>query len=226
MNLAHLAPSETAPELCSVHEPCYSRSAAAEAYDSELGVYPGSPVVGGTTDLVYRLDLLGEHCVKASSIGRGSVPPIVAIGARDTEKSVHHRVKVASLLRLDEPEGAHRIPSSFAKKALVLFSRFLFVAKDPVFPPEPSEFLTLFGAVPLPLTAINLCLFDPVAWGLVGDAKLVGELTDKLLRKGADQLNGLGLKLLWVTHLSSWACGLPCRSLCLHTLWCHHSGSS
>src|SRR5829696_1424901 len=38
------------------------------------------------------------------------------------KKLAQHRDRVSSLLRLDEPVRAHRIPSSFAKKALRLFS--------------------------------------------------------------------------------------------------------
>jgi hypothetical protein len=61
-----------------------------------------------------------------------------------------------SLLRLNEREGAHRVPSSFAKKAAA-FSRSHF-AEDFVLLAQPTKLLTLFGSKALSLTAIDLCL--------------------------------------------------------------------
>jgi hypothetical protein len=69
-----------------------------------------------------------------------------------------------------EPEGAHRVPSSFAKKALGLFQDFSLLTEDPVLSPESSEFLTLFGGETLSLAAVDLCLLDPVTECLVRDA--------------------------------------------------------
>src|SRR5215218_9227174 len=118
MSRPHLTPPETAPELRSAHEPSNPLLGAAEAYGSELGVYPGSSV-GSPAVAVDRLDLLLEHCVEACSLGWGPVSPGIVAGARDAKKSAQHRDRVPSLLRLDEPEGFHRVPSSFAKKAAV-----------------------------------------------------------------------------------------------------------
>jgi len=42
-------------------------------------------------------------------------------GVRDTKKPAQHRNRVPSPLRLDEPEGVHRVPSSFAKKTAAFF---------------------------------------------------------------------------------------------------------
>ena len=58
--------------------------------------------------------------------------------------------------------------------------------EDPVLPPESPELLALLGGEPFSLTTIDLCLLDPVAQRLVGDAELVGELADGFLGKGAD----------------------------------------
>jgi hypothetical protein len=75
---------------------------------------------------VERLDLLQEYSVEAGSLRWGPVPPGVVTRVRDTKKKpAQHRDRVPGLLRLDEAEGAHRVPSSFAKKALRLFSGFL-----------------------------------------------------------------------------------------------------
>src|SRR5215208_340840 len=120
MSRPHLTPPETAPELRSAHEPSNPLLGAAEAYGSELGVYPGSSV-GSPAVAVDRLDLLLEHCVEACSLGWGPVSPGIVAGARDAKKSAQHRDRVPSLLRLDEPEGFHRVPSSFAKKAAAFF---------------------------------------------------------------------------------------------------------
>jgi hypothetical protein len=71
---------------------------------------------------------------------------------------------VSGLLRLDELEGAHRVPSSFAKNPprpsfqyLTLFSEELVLFA------QPAELLTLFGARAFALAMIDLCLSDPVA---------------------------------------------------------------
>src|SRR5215217_2743856 len=66
-----------------------------------------------------RLYLLGEDSIETGSLRWWPAPPGVVATARDAKKPAQHRDRVSSLLCLDEPEGAHRVPSSFAKKAAV-----------------------------------------------------------------------------------------------------------
>jgi hypothetical protein len=68
---------------------------------------------------------------------------------------------MAGLLRLDELESVHRVPSSFAKKAAAFFQDFSLLAEDPVLSPESSELLTLLGGETLSLATVDLCLPEP-----------------------------------------------------------------
>src|SRR5918994_4825514 len=118
---SHPPAAQAALKLRLAHESCDPLPAAADAYGAQFGVHSRRPV-GGPAVAVDHLDLLREYGVQASPLGERSVPPPGVIAtARDAQEPAQFRNRVSSLLRLDESEDAHRVPSSFAKKAAAFF---------------------------------------------------------------------------------------------------------
>src|ERR687886_2918109 len=161
-----LLAAHATPESHSSHQSCYPPESAPYSERTQLGVYP-RVAVGLSAPAVDLADLLGEGGVLAAPVGGRPAPPGVVAALGDSEHPAHLRHRVVGLLRIDEPEDAHRPPiSSLAKKAAaflrISFSwRRVFTSRlslrsssfssvvSPVRPPESiSSWFTQFLRVP------------------------------------------------------------------------------
>jgi hypothetical protein len=79
------------------------------------------------------------------------------------------------------------------------------LAKHLVLAAQATQFLPFGGGqLPGPTTAgVDVGLVDPVPQGLAGDAKILGELGDRL-PAGAGQLDGLSAERCWIRRSGAW----------------------
>jgi hypothetical protein len=73
--------------------------------------------VGPPAAIMDLPDLLRKGGIFSCLLGRRAIFPVVVAAPQDPKCPAQQRDRVVSLLRIDEPEKLHRIPSSLAKKA-------------------------------------------------------------------------------------------------------------
>jgi hypothetical protein len=102
----------------SAHQPSYSPAAAAYPESAQLGVHPQEVSVSLPAPLVELADLVREGGVLAAPLRGWSALRGIVAALRDTDHPAQQRNGKMRLLRVDEPQKAHRPPiSSLAKKA-------------------------------------------------------------------------------------------------------------
>src|SRR5215208_8259671 len=73
--------------------------------------------VSPSATLVDLGDLMSESRILCCPFGGWAILPIVVAASRNPKHLTQERDRIAGLLRIDEHEYSHRIPSSLAKKA-------------------------------------------------------------------------------------------------------------
>src|SRR6266536_3090562 len=117
---AELAPLHVSRHPGGSHQSLDPLAAQPDPLIAEVEVDPPS-AVAVTAARVHPADPLGQRRVGERPRRRWPLLPGVEARARDTEHAAHQRDRVVGLLRRDEPEAAHRVSLSRAKKTAAFF---------------------------------------------------------------------------------------------------------
>ena len=98
------------------HQPGNPFARAAHSQSPKLGMHSGVGV-GLAATLVDLRNLMSESRILSCPLGGWAILPVVVATPRNPKYLTQKRDRIAGLLRIDELEEPHRIPSSLAKKA-------------------------------------------------------------------------------------------------------------
>jgi hypothetical protein len=157
----------------------------------KLGVDPGRAIRVATA-FVDLPNALGESVVFAVPLGGRPVPPVVVSAPGDSEHPAHQLDGKAPPLRLDEAIATHRVPSSCAKKTAAFFRNSLSCLRTLTSRRSllNSSRSSVVSPSRLP-SSTSCCLRSTSSVTRWLSLELLGHLRDRLLVRGAIELDGL-----------------------------------